>query len=170
MAYPTGAEILAMLPYGGASVTEAQANAFVEDWKGLVHEAAPPPDNEDGTPADTPETAFTRRLVRRGAWGDARKLQWVLDGHAGEPEDATLALTEAQEWLEGYDAENSSEGESVPSARLTPLPWHSSRPERSGLYPYRDGWPAESPFGDPVGNPEGLVSDSPIFTSEAGGP
>lgn len=164
MAYPTGTEILAMLPFGGASVTVAQADAFVADWVELVREAAPPVDNADGTPATTPETAFSRRLVRRGAWGDTRKLQWVLDGHIGEPEDATLALTEAEEWLEQYDSENSAEGESVPSARLTPLPWYSSRPERSGLYPLRDGWSSESPFGDPVGNPEGLSSSSPIFT------
>jgi hypothetical protein len=126
MAYPTGAEIRSLLPASGAGITEPEAQAFVDEWIERVRLAAPPPDNDDGTPGPTPENGITRRIVRRGAWGDARQLQLVRDGYTETP-DADLALTQAEESLEQYDRENVGVDESAPSVALTGLPWSPRR-------------------------------------------
>lgn len=126
MAYPTGVEIRAMLPAAGEGITVAEAQAFVDEWIERVRLAAPPPDLEDGTSGPTPENAITRRIVRRGAYGDARQLQLVRDGYTETP-DADLALTQAEDSLAAYDRENVGVEETAPSAALTALPWSPRR-------------------------------------------
>lgn len=122
MAYPTGAEIRAMLPAAGEGITPLEAQTFVDEWIERVRLAAPPPLSTD----PTPENGITRRIVRRGAWGDARQLQLVRDGYTETP-DADLALTQAEESLSAYDAENVGTDETTQTAALTGLPWSPRR-------------------------------------------
>lgn len=105
MAYPTGADIQGMLPADGAGITEAEAQAFVDEWIGRINEAAGLPEGETFT-----DTATTRRIVRRGAWGEARQLQLVRDGYTETP-DADAALKSTEEALAAFDAEHSTPAE-----------------------------------------------------------
>lgn len=105
MAYPTGAEIRGMLPAGGEGVTAAECDAFVAEWIDRVDEAAGLTATENFT-----DTVTTRRIVRRGAWGDARQLQLVRDGYTETP-DADAALKWAESALADFDAENTTPAE-----------------------------------------------------------
>lgn len=111
-----------MLPASGAGVTAIECQAFVDEWVGRIRLAAPPPLTTD----PTPETVVTRRIVRRGAWGDARQLQSMRDGYTETP-DADLALKYAEKALADYDSENVGTDETAPSAALTALPWSPVR-------------------------------------------
>jgi hypothetical protein len=117
MAYPTGAEIRAMLPAAGAGITDLEGQAFVDEWVERVRLAAPPLLATD----PTPENGVTRRIVREGAEGDALKLQRQRD--ALPTDDAVEQIARAEESLATYDRENVGVDETTTSAALTGLPW-----------------------------------------------
>jgi hypothetical protein len=91
-----------MLPAAGAGVTTAECDAFVAEWIGRIDEAA-----GLTTPDTFTDTATTRRIVRRGAWGEARQLQLVRDGYTETP-DADAAIKGAESALAAFDTEHST--------------------------------------------------------------
>ena len=120
MAYPTGANIQGMLPAGGAGITEPEAQGFVDEWVSRIDEAAGRAEDDP-----FPETATTRRIVRRGAWGEARQLQLVRDGYTETP-DADSAIEWAEDALKAFDAEHSTPAEverETPSGYVGYMDW-----------------------------------------------
>ena len=122
MSYPTGAQIRALLPVENPGVSEAECQAFVDEWKEAVDQAygldpaATPPVTQ------APETPRTRRIVREGALADAELRLLSISGYYGDSEAIGERLKWAEEALASYDAEYSSPSE--PSrVRLGPLPW-----------------------------------------------
>lgn len=101
-----------MLPAGGEGVTVAECDAFVAEWIDRVDEAA-----GLTAPETFADTATTRRIVRRGAWGEARQLQLVRDGYTETP-DADAALEWAESALADFDAEHTTPAE---TERETPM-------------------------------------------------
>ncbi len=110
MAYPTGAEIRAMLPVPDPAVTEAECSAFVSEWVGAVEDAAGNPTDENGNPVSV-ESWRTRRIVREGALADAEWRLFTLSGYYGEPDAIRAKLARVENMLKSYDVEHSTPAE-----------------------------------------------------------
>ena len=93
MAYPTGAEIVAAVPNGTATATEAEAGALVARWRNRLKFA----------PTDEPQQALAESIVELGAHGDLLRRVLLRGGHYETP-SADAMKKEANDALKEYNA------------------------------------------------------------------
>lgn len=117
MAFPTGGEIVTMLP-GNTAVTTAEAQRYVD---GAVAKLA-----TNHAPNALPDNATTADLVGQMAYARALKLHFLKGEGAIEVPAAESEIKRADEAFAAYDAEHSTPAESAseaPVAYISVRPW-----------------------------------------------
>lgn len=93
MAYPTGAEIRALLPEGGPGVTDTEGDLLVARWRARL----------EFEPTGERETELAESLVELGAQGDLYRRMLLRSGYRETPTADTMKR-EAKDALKEYNA------------------------------------------------------------------